>query len=202
LITLLAFPLIEKIIRQSLEGDTDSLQLLSSIENQVIQINCVDMNFTCYLIPTPQGIDIESKPPKTHDTQLDGTLVQFIKMLTRGIDGSLKEFPLTVSGNTHNLSALKEVLMRLDIDWEAILSDYIGNTAAYVATRVRKKIMAQVRESKDSVKSNLKEYSQIEADLLPLKSEVNEFYEDIAALHNDIERLQTRLFKYLKGQSK
>ena len=50
--------------------------------------------------------------------------------------------------------------------------------------------------AQENLTENLKEYLHFEAQLLPTRAEIEKFYEDIATLENDVDRLEAKINKH------
>ena len=189
-----ALPVVEKIINRTLRLDPNFLQKCGSIHNQIIQINCTDWSFVFYIVVTTKGLQFEKQAPGRIDTIISGTVSSFFKLIANGADSiALFQSSIEIIGNTQNLEILRDIFRQLDIDWEEELSHFLGDAIAHKLYFYVKKTDVVRAETQEKLKINMQEYLHFEARALPTRIEVEKFYVDIAALRNDVDRLEARI---------
>jgi len=88
---------------------------------------------------------------------------------------------------------MQQILSHIDIDWEEQLSRLVGDTPA---TFISKGLCTAINFGKsilDSIKRNTEEYVHHEAKLCPTREDLELFYNDVATLRNDVDRLEAKL---------
>ena len=194
MIITLALPLIEKIANAALKHDPNALTKLATIENQVIQVQCTDWRIIFHIIPTKSGLLFEKKPPTEPNTVIKSTLPNFLKLLSKGAEtSSLFHYPVDISGSTRDLEVLRDVFANLDIDWEEALSQHVGDVIAHKLCFHANKAIDVKNKTKQKLGENITEYLHYEARALPTGDELEKFYQDIATLKNDIDRLEAKI---------
>lgn len=190
----LALPVLERVTNQSLRLDPSALKKLATISDQVIAVQCTDWQLTFYIVVTKNGLHFERQAPHKSDTTVSGTLPNFLKLLSKGANTiALFEHPISIEGNTHNLEVLRQVFEHLDIDWEEKLSQFLGDVVAHKLCFHTKRAHTAARNARQKLKTNIQEYAHFEARALPTRKEIILFYEEVATLQNDVDRLAARI---------
>lgn len=194
MITTLLLPALEHVINRALRNDPNALIRLSRIKDQIIAIECTDWRLRFYLIPDVHGLQFYKAIPTKPDTTIKGTLNHFLNLAIRGANtDTLFHYPVDISGNTHNIEALREIFKKLDIDWEERLSHYLGDVVAHKLFFHLKQASRSGKNVAQKLQENTKEYLHFEARNLLTQKEANDFYQKISTLRDDVERLAARL---------
>lgn len=190
MILTLLLPALEKIINRALKTDPDAIAKIAGIENQVISVHCEDWRIQFYIVCSARELQFEKKLNCKANTIIKGTLNNFLHIFIRGADSKiLFQYPIDIEGNTHNIEVLRDAFKNLDIDFEEKLAHFIGDTLAH-------KICFQIKESKKALKNTRQklidqatEYVYFESKNLPTRKQVEQFYDDVATLRDDVERM-------------
>ena len=84
-------------------------------------------------------------------------------------------------------------LQSLDIDWEEILSEPVGDIMARRTIQVLKTGASFIDSLAKTSMTNFTEFVQEEARVTPSQIEVENFYQDLRVLRSDVERLNARI---------
>ena len=84
-------------------------------------------------------------------------------------------------------------LAALDIDWEEVLSYYLGDIPAHQLGRAYRTSASWLEQSRETLELDLTEYLKTETAILPDQDDVNGFIEAVDRLRTDVDRLEARL---------
>jgi ubiquinone biosynthesis protein UbiJ len=90
----------------------------------------------------------------------------------------------------------------MQIDWEELLSQHIGDIAAHHASRFLRSLHMRVNEAIKTTANNGSEFLRFEAELLPANWRVSEFIDDVDSIREDVDRLTMRVERLLRSQAK
>jgi len=194
LILTLLLPALEKIINSALKADPDAIAKIACLENQVIEINCDDWQMRFYIICGKQELQFEKKYHGAPNTIIKGTLNHFLHLFIKGADTQTAfHYPVDIEGDTHNIEILRNTFKNLDLDFEEKLSQLLGDTLAH-------RIFSKIKNTKKSLGNagkkiidQTKEYIYFEAKSLATRKQVEQFYNDIAKLRDDVERAEAKV---------
>lgn len=194
----LALPALEKIINACLSSDEEALKKLSSLSHKVIAIKITDWNLQVYIKPTSHGVELLADP-QTPDCIVSGNLFSLFKVSqAKGNSIAIIKNAIDISGDNQVGEALQNILSELDIDWEELLSKYVGDVFAH-------KISLHLHNSKNFTKNTLlnlgnqfKNYMQSESRNLPTSEEVERFIQDVITLQYDVDHIERLLQEYIQ----
>jgi len=189
-----ALPLLENAINRCLQTDLQALAQLQMLQGKVIALRIVDWNIHCYVHPKHNGIELQRKHAGTPDTMLSGKLENLVKVgIAKDKTSAMRRHQLQFQGDIHTGMALQQLLSQLDIDWEGLLAERIGDTPAYTVSQGLQKLNTAGKAFVSSIKRNLSDYIHHEARLSPTASELDGFYRDVSELRHAVERLEARI---------
>lgn len=194
MITVFALPLIERAINTCLQTDLQALAQIQTLDGRVIELNVTDWQWHCFILPTHHGVKLKRLCQQPSDTVIRGTLPALFKVgLSSDKSHAIKQNKIEFQGDIHIGMTMQRILSELDIDWESLLAERIGDRPAILISQSLKKMHAHGQAFKDSICQNTQDYLINEARLCPSSDELNAFYRDIATLRDDVERLEARL---------
>lgn len=196
-ISLSAIHLLESAINAALRQDYPSQKSLQRLTGQAILIEIEDFSLFILVTILDEGIalslpenkdQIEFDPRK--DTHVSGKSRAYSKLLDGNgfFDGELQ-----IQGNAQTLMTLHKVSQNIDLDWEGMLADHIGDMQASIVARLLRKQWRWSRDTGKNLTANLIDYLQNDSELLPMKAEFNNFVEDLESFNTQLDRLEVRL---------
>lgn len=98
-----------------------------------------------------------------------------------------------ISGNAHLAQTLQQAMSSLNIDWEGLLAEHLGDLAARQVSTFFTKVKDFSSRLLSTTMADTADYLVDEKQVLPAKSEVDQFYKDVTTLRYDTDRLEARL---------
>ncbi len=192
---------LQRAFNQCLEFDSLSRQRFSALQGRVIAIKLTGVEVQVYLAPTQDEVHISATPPDAADVTLSGTPFAFARMgLADDSSDSLFNGDITLSGDTTLGQRFGEIIKELDIDWEEMASQWLGDVVAHKLGDVVRGGLAWSRDNLNSGQQTLTEYLQEELRLLPVQDEADLFFTNVHALRNDLERTAARIKRLQQRQ--
>lgn len=195
-------PLASEIGCRLLQSDPTTLERLGELDGKVIALDFESTDVTFYMFPTPAGIRLCHEWDGDVDVHMKGTPAELIKM------GMAARSPVTpgkinikIEGDLHVGQEFKKILDDMQIDWEELLSQHIGDIAAYHASSFLRGLHKRVGEAVKTVANNSSEYLRYEAGLLPADWRVDEFVDGVDKIREDVDRMAMRVERLLRNQS-
>lgn len=185
---------LESAINSLLQSDPVTCLALKRLTGRIIQIEATDLNQSVFIIPFNGGIQLQAHLEGDSDVTLSGTSNRLLQLISS--DNKAEHFfgnGISVSGETSLANQFQQLLADTDIDWEALLADYIGDLAAHQLSEFTKSQLSFVTRIGNSFSENIHEYIQEEAQLLPTRPEAEAFMADVDYLKDRAERLAARL---------
>ncbi len=95
------------------------------------------------------------------------------------------------------MHGLRTVLVRIDIDWEEVLSHYLGDSISHQLGNVSRGMARWGRQVGDTLTQDLAEYLTEEKRLIPHRDELDGFVTAVDELRENADRLEQRARRLL-----
>ena len=183
-----------------LQSDPTTLNRLAELDGKVIALDFESTDVTIFMFPTPAGIRLTDVWDGEVDVHMIGTPSELVKMgLAARSPVTPGKINIKIQGDLHVGQQFKKILDDMQIDWEELLSQYIGDRAAYHASSFLRSMHKRVNEAVKTVANNGSEYLRFEVDMLPAAWRVNEFIDDVDKIREDVDRMAMRVNRLLKS---
>jgi ubiquinone biosynthesis protein UbiJ len=186
--------LLESIGNRLLRLDPDALQRFQELEGKVICLELVGIDRRLYLSPGETGIKIREVSEQEPDVTLSGSPIAFTQLGLRGLHVTLlREGKLEIKGDVELGQSLQRFVEEVDIDWEELLSRYIGDVAAHQTGNLVRGFNDWGQNAYHTGERNVSEYLQEEAGLLASASSVARYTNAVDELRSAVDRLEQRV---------
>ena len=201
---------LELAINSALKYDPATLRELSTLEGQVLLVDCTSPAMRIAIQISQQQITLHSGWEDEAAITLQGSLIALAKMAANASDtSSFAGTGVQLSGNLETLHKLHKILSQLDIDWEGALADIIGDVPAYMIGSALRKSADIAKQNKQRVTSALTEVAQEELQIVPSRNGFEQFKKEVREMASDTDRLMARanllrqqMDQRLNGQTK
>ncbi len=184
--------------------DPDGRENLATLAGKVLCIEMMGLQspvLTLYLSPSADGMAINSHCDMEPNVTLSGSVMAFIKLGSGGLEsGVLSSGQVNMKGDAEIGQAFQKILSQLDIDWEELLSRYVGDTPARKVGNAVRCFGDWASQSLDLSRINAGEFLQEEKRLLVTNLAMQRFQDSVEALRVDKDRLQQRISRLKKNQ--
>lgn len=185
-----------------LKQDPDALHHCAAMQDKVIAVNLTGTDFTLYFMPDAEGVKVQTFYEGEPDTLLRGTPAGFARLALEKREDALFHGAVEISGDTETGQQFQDILAGVDWDWEEQLSKLTGDTVAHQVGELVRKGRKWLGDTGETVQQDISEYLQEEARLLPTRTELNEFLDDVDQLRSNTDRLEARVERLLKSQER
>ncbi|PIE39427.1 MAG: hypothetical protein CSA53_01675 [Gammaproteobacteria bacterium] len=188
-----ALAALEGAANKALQLDPQGQEALTALAGHTFHIECTAPPLDLYLQPVHDGLRLLGVWEGEVSTAVRGAAKDFSELLnSRDPAATLINGDLELHGDSAPLLALQKVLSELDIDWEAPLVDALGDVAGHQLASALRSVFNWGKEASQRLQRQAGEFIHEEARLSPPPLELEDFYADIAALKQRIERLQSK----------
>jgi ubiquinone biosynthesis protein UbiJ len=134
------FEIVELACNKALEHDAESQQRLQQLNGKRVLLRIKNLNQDVLVHPLAHGIEITPYANETPDVTLAATPQALLTILRSGLDrAELEPGELEISGDPIVAQRFARIAADLNIDWESLLEEHIGEIpAAFIATGLRK----------------------------------------------------------------
>lgn len=180
--------LLEKAINSFLALDANQKSRLESHHGKALNLKFTDISFDIYLIIHIEKIHVHSTHDENVDTVIAGSLLSFLKQLkSKATSDDIK-----IEGDVEFAHDLLRLLKNIDVNWEEYAAFFVGDMAAFHIGNFLQQFTRSVKQISARTIEDALDYIQEEKKFIPTKEEVEDFYDDLQELRNDIDRLEAR----------
>jgi len=196
-VTTAAFAALEKVINTALKFDPGTEQAIAQLQGNILALDITVPELTCYVLPQADGLRIqsymdESSTSDSITTRLRGTLPALCALASTETT-SLAQSGVEVSGSTAFLNKLQAIMRGLDLDWEEVLAQPLGDIVGHELARGVRAAAQWFGGRAKSGQRLFGEYLTEELRILPSHSELNEFYHQVDELRLEVDRFNLRV---------
>ena len=185
---------IESALNAYLGMDPEAVAGMERLMGRVIGFEVTGINFVLFCVPAADRVQILHEYDGVPDAVIKGSPVSFTLMaITGNPRQTIAQGTVKVIGDLQVGQAFYELLQAVEIDWEEMLANRIGDIPAYQLGRLARSIGAWTIRTRDSLRMDLTEYLQEEARVVPTRMELEAFMDDIDTLRSDVDRLAARV---------
>lgn len=177
---------------------SNQAKLIEKHAGKVLNITLTDIHLTLFLVFQKEKLLVYTVYSDQPDATIEGSSLSFLKQLR----GQNNFDALLIEGDIDFAHDMQLLIHGVDIEWEEYLSYLTGD---FLANRLGA-AFHQAKQSTASITKrtveDLVDYLQEEKRFLPTKEEVEDFYEDILLLRQDIDRLNARIDRLMEKVDK
>ena len=185
---------LENALNQYLSLDEDVGIFLKPLAGKIIAVHVVIFDWTFFLCPTTESIQILDHCEQPPDTTITGSVLSLGLMgLSDTPTHSFFSGEVTIEGDTKTGKKFQDLFDKLDIDLEEKVSQYTGDIIAHKLGRFFEAGRNWLSDSTETFSMNLSEFLQDETHNLPAQPEMDIFYRNVDKIRADYDRLQARV---------
>ncbi|HPY39409.1 MAG TPA: SCP2 sterol-binding domain-containing protein [Thiolinea sp.] len=174
-------------------------QRLQALHGKLIHLRITNPGFDLYFLPTAEQVRISAHYDSPADVSIQGSALAFMRLSQADDSGkAMLENGIKIDGDLGLGTEFSKILREIDVDWEELLSQAVGDTVAHQAGHFARNTKGWMDQSAQAMRLNTQEYLQEESRLLPADAELNYYYEQVDQLRLNAERLEARLNRLLK----
>ncbi len=181
--------------------DPDFLDQLEPFYKKTFRIELTEPALDIDLRPCPDGFIIKTAGDRQPDVTLRGSLWALARLANEGAHSEgFSQGRISMSGDAELGQAFQRVLGNLQIDWEELTANLLGDMAARKLHRTFADAGNWFSQSNQQFKENSGEFIQEEIKVAPSRVEVENMSDTVETLRSDTARLEARVAKLLASR--
>lgn len=188
----------ETSINLLLKQDPATLKKFSALQGKVIAFEFTDLDFSLYLFPHTEGVQVQYLYQGTADTTLQGSTLAFISLSQGDATDSFFSGDVRIKGDIELGQQFKRIFDNLDLDWEEWLAGYSGDLIAFKTGSLLRNLNQWGKNTLKTLEADIREYLQDESQLNPHPAEIDDFASDVGQLRDQVARLEARILRLQK----
>ena len=190
--------ILEAVVNRYLGLDPEALGALSAFAGRAVAVELLGLERTFLVHITDQGVHLTSYLEQDSDARVRATPGALLRALTLQQPGESAFDPdLVIEGDAALVQGIRAVLERIDIDWEELLSHYLGDTISHQIGNVSRGMTRWGRQAGDALMQDAAEYLTEEGRFIPHRGELDAFVTAVDGLREDADRLEQRVRRLL-----
>ena len=189
-----ALAIVAKALNRLLATDSVAAAKLEALRGRTVLVQLTSPRAAMRISVTEDGLALERDAESAADVRIDGKLSDFIAVArARRAGRTAPAGRIAIQGDLATVQQLQGVMSGLELDWEELLAQYVGDVAARRIGRVAGRTLSWLSATGSTAERNASEYLRYEIGLLPTREDVAEFGTGAMALSEDVERLAARV---------
>lgn len=186
--------LIEAAANRMMQYDADIRPRLDALNGRTVKVALLGVGIEFYVVIQDARMIFLEQCSQPEDVSIQGTPSAFTQLAVNGSSHNLPD-GMRLSGDMKTAQQFQALIQALDIDWEEILAQSIGDVAARQVGLFADSAKRWFARTRETVQLSLTDYVQEEAQLSPSRIEVDNFSNDLSKLQMDVDRLEARLHR-------
>jgi len=188
----------EKVINTALAYDPGTRIALARLAPQVLAIALEAPALCVFIAPSAEGLQLLGHYEGEVTTRLQGTGSALLDLIgSKRIN--LKDSGVQLFGSTHFLAELQTVLQALDIDWEELLSQLLGDILGHQSAEFIRGKIRWTQDRAQNLQRLLREFLTEEFNALPSKPELAYFNAQVDDVRLGIDRIEARIAQLIQN---
>jgi len=185
---------IEAALNHYIALDAEAPERFGVLEGKVISIEILGLNQTISLFPSADGFLLLSDFDGEADATITGSPLALFRLgMAEDVKKILFGGDIQLSGDTALANKFSRLLSQLDIDWEEILAQNVGDIVAHKTFNMAKEAAQWIKRSSQSFSMDSGEYLQEEVRLSPSNAELRQFINQVDGARETVDRLAARI---------
>ena len=186
--------LFELASNHALEHDPQTVLRLQKLQGKSMALHIKKIEQSITLTPCPEGLELSRYISDDVDVTLTATVPAMLKISRDGMhDADLQPGELEISGDPIVGQRFAQIISELNIDWEGLLAEQIGDSPARVVTMAAEQTREFAEQSRARVHNRFIHFIKDELALTAEQQEVDDFLDNVDTLRADTERLAARI---------
>ncbi len=187
-----------KALNLALTKDSAALKKLQALQGCVFEIHLRNLNKSIYVTVIDQKLAVlaEHASPTVRISGSISSLLQLRNEHAR--HGLFKSGEVQLSGDAVRAQQIMQWVAALDIDWEALLAEWLGDVPAHALGSGLRKSWQWTQQISHQLWRDLEEYVKYELRLLPTRPMAERQFQAIDQLRLASDRIEARYRKLLQ----
>ena len=185
---------LEAAFNRWLKLDPEALPRLAALQGRVIALHISGLDLKVFFIPTSTGLTISMDYQTEPDVTIRGSAMALSKLaLSEDASKAFLESGVTLEGDFKTGQRFSEILRTVDIEWEELLSQVVGDIVAHQMGEAARSTQGWLKDTAQAMRLNTREYLQEESRVLPADAELTYYLDAVDTLRADADRLEARI---------
>lgn len=184
---------LEAAANRVLTMDPDIGPRLHKLSGKVLRVNILGLGAHFYALVCDRSVIFLEDFGGSADVSLSATPFTLARMALSGEGRVIGNSDIQLEGDMQTAQHFQYLLASLEIDWEELLAQRIGDVAARQVGLLAEGLSRWLKRGQTSVDMAVRDYLQEEVQHTPTRIELDNFAGDVDAVRMDVDRLEARI---------
>ena len=180
-------------LNRNIAETTPARKLANELNGSSVGIRVRDTSLAMYFEFTDDVVNLTTAFAEEPDVIIGGSPIALARMIRGSGESAIRSGDVELTGDAATAQRFQKLLEFAKPDVEEELSRFIGDIAAHRIGELARGVGNWARETRTTMRENVREYLQEESRSLPTRYEVERFADDVGVLRDDVERIAARL---------
>lgn len=186
--------LIEIAFNRYLDMDPDARAKMPAMADKVLKITIREIDLPLIMRVRENHIDVLPSYDSDIHSEMRASVLSLMKLGMAGdASSSAMGGDIEMSGDLETGRQFRDLLSKVDIDWEEILSQYTGDIVAHKIGNGIRTLTNWGRKTVDSLSKDVSEYLQEESRQIPSQHEIKDYLTNIDDIRLATDRAEARI---------
>lgn len=181
----------ESAFNQAITRDHAAGQRLKALDGKAVKLVLDRLGIDLYFIAQGERLAVLAESELEPDTIIKGSPTALLAMAVP--DWRAPGSGVRIEGDAGTAQALEKLFKQLDPDWEALLSQHLGEILGHQVWRLLRDAGGMARHGTRTASDQLARYLREESGLLVTREEATSFNREVDELREAADRLEARL---------
>jgi len=186
--------LLELASNKTLAHDSETLGRLAKLQGKTMTLIVKPLDQSVTITPRAEGLEFSSNDKVESDVTLTATPNALVKIARSGMeDANLAPGELEMSGDPIVGQRFAQVIAQLDIDWQTLLSEELGESQARFVTFAASQAKNFADDSRHKFKDFVNQLVTDDMGIVADKQSVDSFLDGVDTVRANADRLMIRI---------
>ena len=191
----------EKPLNAVLSLDPVTVERLSALAGTVVELRCLEPEVNCFVRLEDNHIRLAGYNEGPIDAVISGSVAS-LALLARSRQSLFSDIEgVSVIGQTEVIEQLQNLHSEMDLDWERFIVQIVGEIPGHFIAQGGRFLNRQWREGCRMVEANMADYLQEELKLIPDRSKIDHFSEQVSQLQASINSMSEQINRNFPSES-
>lgn len=181
----------ETALNKAIEGSSAARADLKRLDGKVVEFKVTGFPLSLHFLPQAERLTVAADYHGTPDIRISAPALALLAAAIKRDD--VVPRGMQIEGDAETAQLFSRLLKQTDLDWEEVLSRYVGDIPARQIGNLFRGVARWGRDAGGRLGQDLAEYLHYETRAVPPRHEVEEFITSVDRLRDDTERLSARL---------
>lgn len=187
---------VEQVVNQLLKLDPEVSKQLFQLKGKVLKLTISDLQVDVFIRVRQDYLRLSAHYEGIVDASMKANSLTLLNSYQKGfsIGGGLD-----IEGDMEFVETFSGLMQKYRIDWEELISKVVGDIAAHKIHGAISDVFNWGKDAVDRVRLDVSDYVHEEARVVPPRTQLEDFYADIALVRDGVERASARVDRLMQS---